>query len=336
ARNQMKAVLRKLGIGSQSELVSLYAGFAGSLALREVAMPQDDPAALGHEVAVGDGPPLKFERFGKAGGKPVLLLHGAIEGPFLTPNLQQRAHAAGLELFVPWMPFYSDRDRPSDPRARIEWFVQRLDRFCEALQIARCPILACSLSSAYGLAALKRWPDRFLGMVACGFIPPFDKLGELGELNPLWRAPLVLGRTVPGAVDLLVRSIVRLAMRGEAYRYFDRLLKDSPIDRMTLRQPDIGAVVRKAFRTRPDKAGRAFAHALQVQVLDWGEWLEGHSRPVRIVIGEHDVVHAPHIQRAFCERCGFEAVGPLADAGGFTLFQQPQRVFSEVRSLLDE
>ena len=317
ARNQMKAVLRKLGIGSQSELVSLYAGFAGSLALRGVAAPQDDPVALGQELSLDSGPPLRFERYGKAGGKPVLMLHGAIEGPFFTPNLQHRAQSAGLEIFVPWMPFYSDRDRPSDPRKRVEWFVDRLDQFCEKLRIERCALLACSFSSAYGFAALKRWPDRFCGLAVCGFTPPFGKLEELGELNALWRAPLVLGRSAPGVVELLVRSIVRLAMRGEAYRYFDKLLKDSPVDRMTLRQPDIAAVVRKAFQNRPDKAGRAMAHAMQIQVLDWDEWIDDLKRPVRIIIGEHDVVHKPNVQKAVCKRCKFEDVGPLKDVGVF-------------------
>lgn len=331
ARNQMKAVLRKLGIGSQAELVSLYAGFAGSLALRDWAPSENADAEEGQSMALPGGPPLRFERHGLPGGRPVLLLHGAIEGPFLTPNLQHRAQAAGIELFVPWMPFYSDKDRPNDPRARIEWFVDRLDQFCEKLRIDRCPILACSLSSAYGLAALKRHPERFVGLVACGFTPPFDRLGELGELNPVWRAPLVLSRTVPGVVELLVRSIVRLAMKGEAYRYFDKLLKDSPVDRMTLNQPDIASVVRKAFQTRPDKAGRALAHAIQVQALDWSQWLDDHTRPVRMVVGEQDVVHSPQVQRDFCESCGFETIGPLPDVGGFSFFQAPERIFAEVR-----
>ncbi|MEM7700356.1 MAG: hypothetical protein AAF251_00320 [Pseudomonadota bacterium] len=335
ARNQMKAVLRKLGIGSQAELVSLYAGFAGSLALRDWA-PQNSDAEEGQSIALPGGPPLRYERYGLPGGRPVLLLHGAIEGPFLTPNLQHRAHSAELDLFVPWMPFYSDKDRPSDPRARIEWFVERLDQFCEAMRIDRCPILACSLSSAYGLAALKRHPERFVGLVACGFTPPFDRLGELGELNPIWRAPLVLSRTAPGVVELLVRSVVRLAMKGEAYRYFDKLLKDSPVDRMTLNQPDIASVVRKAFQARPDKAGRALAHAIQVQALDWSPWLDDHARPVRIVMGEQDVVHSPQVQRGFCESCGFETIGPLTDVGGFSLFQTPERIFHEVRRFYGE
>lgn len=336
ARNQMKAILRKLGIGSQSELVSLYAGFAHSIALGQHAWARSEPAAFGSEVVLADGSSMRFERYGKAGGCPVLVLHGVIEGPFFTPNLAHRAQAAGIECFVPWMPFHEGRESSRKPLAMIELFASRLDQFCAALRIEHPAILACSLSCAYGLAALTRHPDRFRGLVMVGFVPALAQIEDDPRLNAVWRAPLAVARSAPGMIDMTVRALVRLAMRGEAYVYFDKLLKDSPLDRATLRQPDVRAVVRKAMANRPDKAGRALAHALLVQAQDWSEWLGPHEAPVRNVMGADETIYEPAAMQSFCEHFGIELVGPLPDTGSFSLFQQPQRIFAEVRSLFDD
>lgn len=336
ARNQMKAVLRKLGIGSQSELISLYAGFASSMSLLEKSAPRIDRPAFGHVAELNDGSQLKFARYGRAGGRPVILLHGAIEGPFLPQNVQHAAQAAGVEVFVPWMPFYAGVERQRDAKQTVETFVARLEQFCVAMKIEQCALLACSVSCAYGFAAATRLPHRFVGFVASAVPIPLGEVQELEGVHPLWRAPLILGRNAPGAVELLVRAVVKLAMRGEAYLYFDRLLKDSPTDRATLLRPDVAAVVRKAFSERPDRAQRSMAHAVLVQALDWSDWLDDLEVPVRVVIGAKDVVHTLKVQLDFCQKHGFEIVGPLDDVGGFALFQIPQVIFGEVVACFDD
>ena len=336
ARNQMKAVLRKLGIGSQSELVSLYAGFASSLSLQESTIPREDRPALGDVAHLADGTTINFARYGRAGGRPAILLHGALEGPFMPAIVEQAAHAAGLEIFVPWMPFYSDIERPSDPKGTIERFVATLDAFCVALKIEQCGLLACSISCAYGFAAANRLPHRFIGLVAFALPVPMNEVHEIEGVNPLWRAPLLLGKNAPVAVSMLVRAVVKLAMRGEAHIYFDRLFQDSPRDLATLHRPDVAAIVRKAFQERPDKAQRAMAHAVLVQALDWSDWLEGIEIPVRVIIAEEDPVHKVEVQTQFCNRRGLGIVGPVEGLGGFSLFQRPQLVFAELRSFFDE
>ena len=335
ARNQMKAVLRKLGIGSQSELVSLFAGFANSLALHEVAGAQTAACAFGRTVDLTDGSTLQYERYGKAGGRPVLLFHGAIEGPYFTPSMQQAAQRAGLEIFVPWMPFYADHYRKGDPLGQVERFTDKMGMFLDAAKIKRAAVVGASVSCAYALAMTARHPDRIAGTVLCALPLPFDAARVPDGINPFWRAPLVLGRHAPGFTEMLVRAIVRLAMRGEAYLYFDRLLKDSPLDRETLRRPDVASVVRKAFANRPDKAGRSLGHALLIQTADWGDWLKPGEVPVSVLIGASDVVHAPELQLEFCRRHGWKTIGPIDGVGGFSLFQDPYRVFGEARTIFD-
>ena len=335
ARNQLKAAMRKLGVASQSELVALYAGFAEAWRLRQLGPGGGvQNAIVQHAVArLGDGSEMAFERCGVAGGIPVLVLHGAIEGPFLPPDLEQRARDEGFDLVIPWMPFYAQRSVSDDILGTVERFAERARMLLDALGMDRCVILATSFSSVYGLAVRALLGERVTGVVLTGSPIPLRDGRTIATRNPLWRAPLMLARTSPAFLDMLVRAVVRLSMRGETYRYFDRLLEKSPLDRETLRRPDVQATVRQAFMARPDRAARGMAMGLLMILQDWSRWLDVPGAPVRVLVGEEDTIHDIAAQRDYCAEHGFEAVGPVAGAGAFMLFQRPGLVFAQLREL---
>ncbi|QYJ07843.1 alpha/beta hydrolase [Qipengyuania flava] len=335
ARNQLKAAMRKLGVASQSELVALYAGFAQAWRLRQLGPGGGvQTEIVQHAVArLGDGSEMAFERYGVPGGIPVLMLHGAIEGPFLPPDLEQRARDEGFDLVIPWMPFYAQRSASDDILGTVERFAERARMLLDALGMSRCVILATSFSSVYGLAVRALLGERVTGVVLTGSPIPLRDGRTIATRNPLWRAPLMLARTSPVFLDMLVRAVVRLSMRGETYRYFDRLLEKSPLDRETLRRPDVQATVRRAFMARPDRAARGMAMGLLMILQDWSRWLDAPGAPVRVLVGEEDTIHDIAVQREYCAEHGFEAVGPIAGAGAFTLFQRPGLVLAHLREL---
>lgn len=335
ARNQLKAAMRKVGVASQSELVALYAGFAEAWRLRQLGPGGGvQTEIVQHAVArLGDGSEMAFERYGVPDGIPVLMLHGAIEGPFLPPDLERRARDEGFDLIIPWMPFYAQRSASDDILGTVERFAERARMLLDALSVARCVILATSFSSVYGLAVRALLGDRVSGVVLTGSPIPLRDGRTIATRNPLWRAPLMLARTSPVFLDMLVRAVVRLSMRGETYRYFDRLLEKSPLDRETLRRPDVQATVRRAFMARPDRAARGMAMGLLMILQDWSRWLDAPGAPVRVLVGEEDTIHDIAAQREYCAEHGFEAVGPIAGAGAFMLFQRPGLVLAQLREL---
>ncbi|WP_162814847.1 LuxR C-terminal-related transcriptional regulator [Erythrobacter aureus] len=335
ARNQLKATMRKLGVASQSELVALYAGFSETWRLGQMGPTGSlqSESATQPAAVLADGSEMPFERSGMPGGTPVLVLHGSIEGPFLTPDLEQRAKTEAFDLIIPWMPFYTQLDASEDVLTGVDDFAHRAGMLLDALGIERCVVLATSFSSAYGLAVRAHLGDRISGVVLTGSPIPMRDGRDTATRNPLWRAPLLLARTSPAFLQLLVRAVVRLSMRGETYRYFDRLLEKSPLDRETLRRPDVQAAVRRAFVSRPDRAARGMTMGLLLILQDWSRWLDAPGAPVRVLVGEEDTIHDFPTQLAHCSAHGFEAVGPIAGAGGFILFQRPGLVLDHLRQL---
>ena len=153
-------------------------------------------------------------------------------------------------------------------------------------------------------------------------------------MQPAWRAPLELGSRFPRFFELFSRVVFRLAMRGEVHHYFDRLFKDSPRDRATLRDPEVARAMRLGAENRPDRFGAAMAHGFTVMTLDWSQWLKDLERPVVLVHGEEDVIAPPGQMQDFASRWGIVARGPLEDVAGFSLFQAPDQVFAEVSRLI--
>ena len=335
ARNQLKATMRKLGVTSQSELVALYAGFSEAWRLRQMGPDGGVQTSLDstRTVRLADGSDQAFERAGVEGGTPVLLLHGAIEGPFLPPDIEQWARVEGFDLVMPWMPFFADRAAPKNSLQSVDEFAQRARQLLDDLGIERCLVLATSFSSVYGYGVRAHLGDRVMGLLLTGSPIPMGGRGHVATHNPLWRAPLLLARTSPAFLDVSVRAIVKLSMRGETHRYFDRLLEHSPRDRETLRRPDVQAIVRRAFVSRPDRAARGMATGLSLLMQDWSRWLEAKGAPVRIMVGEEDTIHDYSAQAAHAGRYGFGVVGPVAGAGAFLLFQRPGLVFEHLRDL---
>ena len=335
ARNQLKATMRKLGVTSQSELVALYAGYSEAWRLRQMGPHGgvEDESASTRSVRLAEGSEQAFERRGLEGGIPVLVLHGAIEGPFLPPDIEQRARVEGFDLIIPWMPFYSAPSAFKNGIESVDQFAHRARQFLDRLGIDRCLVLATSFSAVYAYGVRAHLGDRVVGLLLTGSPIPMGGRDQVASRNTFWRAPLLLARTSPVFLEVLVRAVVRLSMRGEAHRYYDRLLENSPRDRETLRRPDVQAMVRRAFLSRPDRAARGMATGLVLLMQDWSRWLSAAGAPVTIMVGEEDTIHDHGAQTAHASKYGFAVVGPVAGAGAFLLFQRPGLVFEHLREM---
>ena len=88
---------------------------------------------------------------------------------------------------------------------------------------------------------------------------------------------------------------------------------------------------RTAVRPARTSCVRCEAPAQQVAVDVAIEY--GGIPSVRVLVGEEDTIHDFPTQLAHCSAHGFEAVGPIAGAGGFILFQRPGLVLDHLRQL---
>ena len=333
ARNQLKALLRKLGIGSQTELISLYAGFSSAFATAESLEQQLPSSRSSHKLALPDGGDLPFEVYGDPDGKPVLYLHATIDGAYLTTRQQDAAAQQGLRVIAPWLPFYAGSKMESSGLAVVDEFVERLVYLLDQLEIASCSVVSARVAAPYGMAAIRSHPKRFCGLVMAGTILPAGDGNDFSHLAMGYRAPLRLARIAPSFVRLYFAAISTMVRRGKSMAYFRSIYGESDADMKTLNRPDVADLMQRSIKRTFEDGYESTAQQAILTASDWSKWCRELEVPVTVISGDEDRLAPPDMVRKFCDRYGFRLIGPLKDVGSLAIQQVPHQIFEEAAKI---
>ena len=333
ARNQLKGLLRKLGIGSQTELISLYAGFSNAFAAAESKDPNLLPAGSSHVLPMADGSHFPFEIYGDQDARPVLYLHATIDGAYLTARQQDAAAQQDLRVIAPWLPFYAGSKMVNTGLAVVEEFVGRLVHLLDQLKIERCCIVSARVAAPYGMAAIRNHPDRFGGLVMAGTILPADDDNDFSHLAMGYRAPLRLARIAPSFVRLYFAAVSTMVRRGKSLAYFKSIYGESSADMATLSRPDVAELMQQSMKRTFEDGYESTAQQAILTASDWSHWCRELQVPVTVISGAQDRLAPPDLVEKFCDRYGFNLVGPLPDVGSLAMQQVPHRIFREAAQI---
>lgn len=333
ARNQLKTLLRKLGIGSQTELISLYAGFSSAFATAESQEQNLPSSRSSHKLTLQDGSDLPFEVYGEPDGKPVLYLHATIDGAYLTARQQDAAAQQGLRVIAPWLPFYAGSKMANTGLAVVDEFVERLVYLLDQLEIASCSVISARVAAPYGMAAIRSHPERFCGLVMAGAILPAGDDNDFSHLAMGYRAPLRLARIAPSFVRLYFAAISTMVRRGKSMAYFRSIYGESAADMKTLNRPDVADLMQRSMKRTFEDGYESTAQQAILTASDWSKWCRDLEVPVTVISGKEDRLAPPDMVEKFCDRYGFNLIGPLQDVGSLAIQQVPHQIFEEAAKI---
>lgn len=333
ARNQLKTLLRKLGIGSQTELISLYAGFSSAFAAAESKDQTLPSSRSSHNLILEDGSDLPFEVYGVPDGKPVLYLHATIDGAYLTARQQEAAAQQGLRVIAPWLPFYAGSKMSSTGLAVVDEFVARLVYLLDQLEIKSCSVISARVAAPYGMAAIRSHPDRFCGLVMAGAILPAGDDNDFSHLAMGYRAPLRLARIAPSFVRLYFAAISTMVRRGKSMAYFRSIYGESAADMKTLNRPDVADLMQRSMKRTFEDGYESTAQQAILTASDWSGWCRDLEVPVTVICGAEDRLAPPDMVEKFCDRYGFNLIGPLQNVGSLAIQQVPHQIFKETAKI---
>ncbi|MEP6101612.1 hypothetical protein [Parasphingorhabdus sp.] len=329
ARNQLKALFRKLGISSQTDLISLYAGFSIAFATAESKRQNPVVGGSSHRLTLADGSHLPFEVYGNPTAKPVLYLHATIDGAYLTARQQEAAEQQDLRIIAPWLPFYAGSKMSNSGLAVVEEFVERLVYLLDQLKIERCSIISARVAAPYGMAAIKSHPGRVCGLVMAGTILPADDANDFSHLAMGYRAPLRLARIAPSFVRLYFAAAATMVRRGKSLAYFKSIYGESAADMITLNRPDVAELMQRSMKRTFEDGYESTAQQAILTASDWSDWCQNLEVPVTVISGIEDRLAPPDMVKKFCARYGFNLIGPLQDVGSLAIQQVPDQIFRE-------
>ena len=330
ARNQLKALQRKLSLNSKEQLLLLYAGFIHSL-----NPPVEEDEEFEHTCSNlycdKNGLMIAWEEHGDPKGLPVLFFH-ALEGPLVTPKVDKAARAAGLRIIAPWRPFYGDTSGEQQGALSPTLFADRLIDFLDHLSIDRCVALGTQAGAPFLAAFAKAHPERLHEAIAAGPFLPIVEADDYRFLTTRQRVHFRIARVAPAFARVYLRAMLASMGTGEFHTFVEDYYDECSRESAAVQDPHMVRNFRKAANYVLPRGKMGPGDTMINWSSQWGPLLEGMSKPLVLLVGDEDSNTPPEFARLSAKRFGLPEPKIIANAGSFLIEDQPEIVFDTVRS----
>lgn len=329
ARNQLKALQRKLSLNSKEQLLLLYAGFIHSL-----NPPLEEDEEFEHECGNlycdEQGRMIAWEEHGDPQGLPVLYFH-ALEGPLFTPQANEAARKAGLRIMAPWRPFYGDTSGEQQGPMSPVLFADRLTAFLDHLSIDKVVAIGAQAGTPFLAAFAQRHPRRLHKAVALGPFLPIVENDDYRFLQTRQRTHFRIARVAPAFARVYLRAMLASMGTGEFYKFVEDYYDNCSRESEAVQRPEVVRNFRKAANYVLPRGKMGPGDTMINWSTQWGQFLEGLRVPFEMLVGEEDSNTPPEFAHVSAERFNLPAPTTIEDAGSFLIEDQPEVVFEAVR-----
>ncbi|QYK39819.1 MAG: alpha/beta fold hydrolase [Paracoccaceae bacterium] len=333
-RSQVKVLLSKTGVTGQLDLVRLLLAL-GHVLNRAEATPRVAAEPLMLATPSGRAMPVVFH--GPPGGRPVLFLHGMLDGCTPTPAIEAALVRHRIRLIAPFRPGFGTAPADEGP---VETAPHRLARDVEAaldqLGLRRVAILGHMAGSVYAFAVAARLQDRVAGIVSVAGGVPILSVRQFATMSRRQRLVAYTALYAPGALPFVLRAGIRQLDYNGAKNFVSALYENSAPDMAKVTDPDVFHALKLGYEFAVSQGHSAFEIDSHHVVRDWTALVEGSRVPVALVHGRHDPVVSAASVEEFASRLGPRAVlDLLPDCGQLVLYHAPDAVFAAVARLFD-
>jgi 4,5:9,10-diseco-3-hydroxy-5,9,17-trioxoandrosta-1(10),2-diene-4-oate hydrolase len=129
-------------------------------------MTQTFPIPFGKQTVLQDGLTIHYHEAGS--GDPVVFLHGSGPGASGYSNFKGNYPVFaehGWRVIVPDLPGYGLSSKPEDAEYVLDFFVDALHRFLQAIGITRCTLVGNSLGGAIAIKYALDFPQEVAGLI---------------------------------------------------------------------------------------------------------------------------------------------------------------------------
>ena len=220
-RSHIKALSQKLGVRSQSELVS-----------RALSVPVSNENTLMRHVDGGDsvtlevdGIHIEYASSGDPAGRPVLFFQHATEGPFVTATLRRALSGAGIRLISIARPGAGSTDRKAMDGGDYLNVTARLHhKVVDHLGLASDTLLSVGTGLPHALAYAERFSPK-AQILALNPFPPFLTKEDCRSLPGRWSTYALAASRTPFIVQTLVLLAWRL-FKNDPDRHVRKMVVD--------------------------------------------------------------------------------------------------------------
>lgn len=331
-QTQTKAILRKLELRTQAELIRMVAALMQMDAAPELlTRGAIGPVAARLTMTRGGGRMLDVVTIGPERGRPVLFIHGMLDGHGVTAACREQLQARNMRLIAPVRPNFGSSGPDGDAAEAPERFAGDVAAVMDRFGIDRCPVLGHMAGSVYAFAAAARLGARITHIVNVSGGVPIVSPGQFARMTPRQRIVAHTARFAPRLLPLILRAGIALIDSGGDRAFMNALYRSAPVDLAVATIPEVFAMLSEGYRFTVAQGHRAFEIDSHQVVRDWSGYVDGSAQPVTLVHGRHDPVVVIDTVHEFAARLGGRAsLVELPDHGQLLFYSSPRRVLDEL------
>ena len=270
-RQQIKAIMAKMGVHSQTQLVSTAYALSLSHQRHRVRFDGLGIAPDHHEGAVlfaGAHGTVGLHRFGPVDGVPVLLLHGALFGIAAYGPMRAAAQTLGLRVIAPERPGYGHTAFAADGDPVRLACAQARD-LLDRLGIDRVVVLAHDIGTRFAARLAQVAPDRIAAVVAAPATPPMQTWAQTADMPTRHRVNAWAAQHLPGMMDKIVMIGLRQIARRGIEVVPQLVFEGCDHDQAILSRPEAAEALQDGFHLAWAQRGRGFRSDMRLTNEDW-------------------------------------------------------------------
>ncbi len=263
-RTQIKTIMGKMGTPSNVELMRLLAMVTSreQVGMTGAAPVWHDPLSRERIILASGGRKIAWTWMGDRHGVPVVMSRGMIMTYLLPADCEARLKEAGICLYLPSRPGYGNST--IDPSLDVmEDNIVALREFLDRIVGRPCLGVGQADGVLPLVAEAAENPDRFHGLITVGYAAGFDLPG-IQRLPKIQKVMLQLAGSAPWVAELMAKSGHRMMRQHGLDWYLERAFRSSPINQVTLRNPDWTALIRNACEHALKQGHVTFVRELQL------------------------------------------------------------------------
>ena len=332
-RSQLKNLLRKTGMSSQVELVRLFSGF-GLVPPELRARTADKPTyrSYSYPVEMPDGRLIQVDEYGPASGRPVIFLHGMMDGTEPTKAALTMLEEQDIRLICPWRPGFAGSTGHACETALMPLeFADDIERVMQHLRVPPCPLVGHMAGALYAFAAATHLPDTFTAIINISGTIPITSDEQISMMSTRQRVIAFTAKYTPKLVEFILRAAVAQVDAGGADKLVRAMYQGSPNDKLlTENSEEIRKLLFEGYRASMAQGQTGFlADGFQV-LQDWSQFISSINVPVHLIHGVGDPTIKVSTVRALIEQYPRIKLTELPNTGQLVLYSNPELVIDVI------
>ena len=335
-RAQSKSIYRKTNTSTQADLMRLVSMLSQvSNPLPGEPVPGDTVFAENRMVKLPDGRSMEIHTQGPEDGRPVIFIHGMLDGTALTQHIDKLLTESGIRLICPVRPGFGNSDF-AGARADIpNIYADDLAFLLQQWNIDTTVVIGHMAGSVYAYAAADKLQSRIKGIISVSGGVPITSIRQISAMAPRQRIIAYTARFAPALLPALLRTGISQIDSGDSEGFMRALYRDGSHDGEIVTDLGLADLVQAGYRFAVHQGYQGFeADAYQV-TKDWSQ--TARTCPVRAIHlhGTHDPVVNIQSVRTFCRDYAAAELREHEDAGQLIFYQKPYAVLEAVEELLN-